>query len=213
MKFKDRRDAGQQLADRLSEYREEPGLLVIGLPRGGVPVALEIATALRGELDVMLVRKIGLPWHPELAAGAVASGGTQIFNEDVIEGSGVTDSQLQPVIDRELKELERREHLFRGDREPVDASGRHVIVVDDGLATGATMTAALKALQAMHPRRLTVAVPVASTDALKRIHFLVDETVCVHEPSNLQSVGEWYDNFTQVEDKEVQQLLAWEMKP
>jgi putative phosphoribosyl transferase len=105
MKFKDRRDAGQQLADRLSEYREEPGLLVIGLPRGGVPVALEIATALRGELDVMLVRKIGLPWHPELAAGAVASGGTQIFNEDVIEGSGVTDSQLQPVIDRELKEL------------------------------------------------------------------------------------------------------------
>lgn len=213
MKFRDRRDAGQQLADRLSEYDEESGLLVIGLPRGGVPVASEIATALRGELDVLLVRKIGLPWHPELAAGAIASGGALIFNKNVIEGSGVTDSQLQPVIDREHEELDRRERLFRGDREPVKVTDRHVIVVDDGLATGATMTAALKALQSLKPRRVTVAIPVASTEALERIHLLVDETACLYEPDNLQSVGQWYENFDQVEDKEVQQLLAWEMEP
>ncbi|WP_166263613.1 phosphoribosyltransferase [Marinobacter caseinilyticus] len=212
MRFRNRSDAGHQLAGKLSRYRDETDLLVIGLPRGGVPVAAEIANALGGELDVLLVRKLGLPWHRELAAGAIASGGARILNSDVIESSGLSVSQLQSVIESEQNELERRERLFRGNRPGLRVAGRHVIVVDDGLATGATMTAALTALRSLGPKRITAAIPVASTEALERIAAVSDETVCLYIPANLYAVGQWYEDFDQVEDEEVQRLLAADQK-
>lgn len=207
MVFADRRDAGTRLVKKLSQYKDEADLLVLGLPRGGVPVAAEVARALHAELDVLVVRKLGLPWHRELAAGAIASGGACVFNDDVLRASNASRAELQSVIESEQKELKRREAVFRGTRPPIRVKDRHIIVIDDGLATGATMAAALTALQSLKPARVTVAVPVASSDALTRITELVDETVCLLKPDNLLAVGQWYLDFSQVEDDEVQHLL------
>jgi putative phosphoribosyl transferase len=207
MTFINRSDAGLRLARKLMKYADDENLLVLALPRGGVPVAAEIARSLHAELDVLAVRKLGVPWHRELAAGAIASGGAIILNEDVLQASGVDEAALQPIIEAERKELTRREIIFRGERPPIQVTNRHVIVVDDGLATGATMEAALTALRSLKPGRVTVAVPVAAPDSLSRIRKLADEIVCLLLPDNLFAVGQWYDDFRQVEDEEVQRLL------
>lgn len=207
MTFINRRDAGLRLANRLMKYADEENLLVLALPRGGVPVAAEIARSLHAELDVLAVRKLGVPWHRELAAGAIASGGAIILNDDVLLANNVDEAALQPIIEAERKELSRREVIFRGDRPPLQVKNRHVIVVDDGLATGATMEAALTALRTLKPGKVTVAVPVAAPDSLSRIRTLADEVVCLLLPDNLFAVGQWYDDFRQVEHDEVRRLL------
>lgn len=213
MRFKDRIDAGQRLASELSSYSGEMDLLVLGLARGGVPVAAEVARALNAELDVLLVRKLGLPWQPELAAGAIAFWDTCVFNDDIIRSSGLSEGDLKRVIETQQRELQRREKRYRSDRPPLRIKGRHVIVVDDGLATGATMTAALTALQSLQPSRVTVAVPVAAPETLERIEYLADDIVCLQTPEDLFAVGAWYQDFTQVEDEEVIRLLEPASRP
>ena len=205
--FLDRRAAGRRLAMLLQEYVGKPGVIVLGLPRGGVPVASEVAHELGVPLDVFTVRKLGMPGHEELAIGAIASGGICVLNEEYIKEFGVSSSAVGQIKAAEQKELERRELLFRGDRPPLDVHGSTVIVVDDGLATGATMQAAVKAIRAQHPARIVVAVPVASRQACAVIKAVADSCVCVATPPLFHSVGAWYDDFAQTEDSEVRALL------
>jgi putative phosphoribosyl transferase len=206
--FNDRRDAGRQLARALAHHSGVPGLLVLGLPRGGVPVAAEVARALGGELDVLVVRKLGLPWQPELAMGALASGGAQVLNREVIELAGVGEAEFQRVLERERAELARRERLFRGERAPLAVAGRSVIVIDDGVATGATLRAGLAALRALGPARLIAAVPVAPPDALASLAREADEVVCLASPDDFMAVGAAYRDFEQTSDAEVRALLG-----
>ena len=205
--FRNRREAGQVLASLLAGYRERPDVVVLGLPRGGVPVAYEIATALHAPLDVMVVRKLGVPGHEELAMGAIASGGVQVVNEEVVRHLGLTSPILSSVAAIEQRELARRERAYRGERPPVTVEGRTVILVDDGLATGSTMRAAVAALRQRHPAQVVVAVPTAAPETCEELRQEVDEIVCAMTPTPFYGVGEWYEEFGQTSDEEVRDLL------
>ena len=206
-RFRDRFDAGRKLAAALSDYARRPDLLVLALPRGGVPVGYEVARRLQAPLDVMLVRKLGVPGHEELAMGAIASGGIRVISDDVVRALGIPDRAIALAAAQEEHELERREHAYRGDRPPPEIRGRTVILVDDGLATGSTMRAALAALKAQHPGRLVVAVPVAAPETCESLRREVDEVVCAVTPRQLLAIGQWYEDFSQSSDEEVRELL------
>jgi predicted phosphoribosyltransferase len=205
--FADREDAGRALAAALGSWRGAPQALVLGLPRGGVPVAFEVARALDLPLDVLVVRKLGLPWQPELAMGAIAGGGALVVNEEVLRYLPRGDDAFEAVRAREQRELERRECEYRGDQPPLDVRSRSVILVDDGLATGATMEAAVRSLQSLGARQVVVAVPVASAEARDRIAAVADEVVCLATPEFFSAVGQWYRDFGQTSDTEVTGLL------
>jgi predicted phosphoribosyltransferase len=205
--FRDRRDGGRILAGLLTHFHGRDDVIVLGLPRGGVPVAYEVATALRAPLDAFVVRKLGMPDHPELAVGAMASGGTTVLNDDVVRGNGIPPDDLRQVAEREGRELLRRERTYRGDRPLVDVAGKTVLLVDDGVATGASMRAAIQAVRALRPACLVVAVPVAPTSTCEELSRDVEEVVCATTPSPFRAVGEWYRDFTQTTDDEVRDLL------
>jgi len=202
--FRDRRHAGKVLAARLGHWRGKPGLLVLALPRGGLPVADEVARALDAQLDVLVVRKLGAPWHPEFAIGALASGGVRILQP---EADTLPDAVLDLVTRRELAELERRERLYRGARPAPALAGRHVIVVDDGLATGATMLAAAQAVSSQRPAALCVAVPVGAASSCAALAEVADEVVCAETPEPFRAVSLWYRHFPQTTDDEVRHVL------
>lgn len=204
--LQDRRDAGRRLAQRLRGH-VDASALVLGLPRGGVPVAAEIAHALGIPLDVMVVRKLGVPGHEEFAMGAIASGGVQVLDKPLIQRLGVDARRLESVIDHERHELERREHAFRGDRAYPSLTGRQVILVDDGIATGATMRAAIRAVRRLGAEHCTLAVPVAAPESLEALRPEVDHVVCLAAPEHFASVGQWYRHFDQTSDAEVSTCL------
>lgn len=206
--FSDRGEAGRVLADELVSYHGKDGLLVLGLARGGVPVAWEVASALHAELDVFLVRKLGVPQWPELAMGALASGGGVVMNENVLTSLRISDEQVRAVIERETTELNRREQAYRGDRPVADPRGRTVILVDDGIATGASMLAAVRALRAAHPAAIVVAVPVGPQSACQLLAQEADDVVCAMMPTDFEAVGQVFVDFHQVSDDEVRELLA-----
>jgi predicted phosphoribosyltransferase len=208
MRFADRREAGRALAERLAAYAGRPDVLVLGLPRGGVPVAYEVARALRAPLDVFLVRKLGLPGREELAMGAIATGGGVLLNDEVVQALGVPEEVIEAVAAAERRELQRREQLYRDRRPTPDVRGKTVILVDDGLATGTSMRAALRALGRQGPGRLIVAVPVGAAETCEELHGEADEVVCARAPCPFYSVGQWYEDFTQTSDEEVHDLLA-----
>ncbi|WP_242513478.1 phosphoribosyltransferase [Halochromatium salexigens] len=208
----DRTEAGRLLAEALPDYLGRMDLLVLALPRGGVPVAAEVARALAAPLDLMLVRKLGVPGQPELAMGAIASGGAQVLNPDIIRALGISRPAIERVTESEQRELERRETAYRGTRLPPALAGRCVILVDDGLATGATMRVAVQAAAAHGPAELVVAVPVASTEAVDLVAEQADRVVELATPEPFMGVGAWYDRFSQTTDDEVRALLdeAWQ---
>ncbi|MFL5496043.1 MAG: phosphoribosyltransferase [Gemmatimonadales bacterium] len=207
-RFRNRAEAGRHLAMKLGAYAGRNDVTVLALPRGGVPVAAEVARALDAPLDVFVVRKLGLPGHEEFAMGAVASGGVRLLDERVIGGLGITRAQVERVTAAERAELERRERRYRGDRPFPDLGGRTVILVDDGLATGSTMLAAVEALRREGPSRLVVAVPVSAVETCDAFRDIVDEIVCAVTPEPFRAVGLWYEDFSQTTDEEVHQLLA-----
>jgi predicted phosphoribosyltransferase len=207
MPFRDRFEAGRHLARRLQRYARRADVLVLGLPRGGVPVAYEVARNLGAPLDVFLVRKLGLPGHEELAMGAIASGGVRVVNDEVVGALQVPVEMLDRAAARESLELERRERAYRGDLPPQDVTGKVAILVDDGLATGSTMRAAVRALRRLDPERIVVAVPVAAPPTCEQLRAEADEVVCVLTPDPFRAVGVWYDDFTQTDDDEVRALL------
>lgn len=211
MLFRDRADAGRVLAQRLKAYANRADVLVLALPRGGVPVAFEVAEALDAPLDIFIVRKLGVPGHEELAMGALATGGVRVVNDDVVSQLGLSDAVIDAVAAQEERELERRERAYRGARAAPDVRGRTVILVDDGLATGATMRAAAAALRKQQPARLIVAVPVAASQTCDDLRTEVDEIVCGATPEPFLGVGRWYRDFSQTTDEEVRLLLeqAW----
>jgi erythromycin esterase-like protein/predicted phosphoribosyltransferase len=205
--FHDRRDAGKQLAGRLRTYANQPDVVVLGLPRGGVPVAAEVAAAVGAPLDVYLVRKLGVPGHEELAMGAIASGGVRVLNADVMSELVLPDDVIEAVAAREQEELARRERLYRGERPLPDLRGKTVILVDDGLATGSTMRAAVESIRLQAPRRIVAAVPVAAPSVCREFQAIVDEMVCLVMPDTFYAVGLWYEDFRPTTDQEVQALL------
>lgn len=205
--FRNRSEAGRLLAAKLSHYRDQPGLLVLGLPRGGVPVAREVAHALDAPLDVLVVRKLGVPGFEELALGAIASGGVRVLNQLVVDSENLWPELIDTIAEREQRELERREHAYRKGRPALDVQGRTVILVDDGLATGSTMLAAVKSLRQRRAGRIIVAVPVAPPEACDQVAGEADEVVCLATPESFYAVGAYYEDFPQVSDEEVQQLL------
>ena len=206
-RYRDRFEAGRELAALLGHLRgRDP--LVLALPRGGVPVARPISEQLGAPLDVMLVRKLGVPGHEEYAMGAIAEGGRRVLNKDVIRQMRIEEDVINRVAEREQQELARRGRLFRGDRPAADVAGRCVILVDDGLATGATMKAAAEAVRLHHPKYVVVAVPVGSVQAVESLSSAADEVVCPRQPEPFTAVGRWYENFDQVSDQQVQQDLA-----
>jgi putative phosphoribosyl transferase len=209
MPFADRRDAGRQLAHALRRYKSE-SVVVLALPRGGVPVAAEVAEALSAPLDLILVRKIGVPFQPELAMGAVVDGAAPLIvrNEDVIAMTRVGEAEFNTICEQELAEIERRRKRYLGDRERVDVAGRVVIVVDDGIATGATTRAALRATRARKPKTLVLAVPVAPTDSLAAMKEEADAVVCLEDHESFGAIGYYYDDFRQTSDQEVIDILA-----
>jgi predicted phosphoribosyltransferase len=207
MRFHDRQDAGRQLADRLGEYANRPDVLVLALPRGGVPVGAEVASRLGAPLDAWLVRKLGVPGYPELAMGAIAAGGIQVLNDDVVESLQITSATVEQVAARERAELDRRAHAFRGARPLPAVRGRTVILVDDGLATGSTMEAAVAAVRALEPAAIVIAAPVGAQDTCDRLGHVADRVVCLLTPSLFRAVGEWYVDFSETTDDEVRRLL------
>jgi predicted phosphoribosyltransferase len=214
--FRHRAEAGRRLAEKLDRYAGRPDVLVLALPRGGVPVAYEVAMALNAPLDVYLVRKLGVPGHEELAMGAIATGGVRVLVPEVMQEAGVSEAAVERVAAHEQRELERRERVFRGDRPPIDVCGRTVILVDDGLATGATMRAAIAALRMQGPTRVVVAVPTAAPTTCEAMRAEVDEVVCALTPEPFYAVGLWYDDFAQTTDDEVRALLeraSWRQTP
>jgi predicted phosphoribosyltransferase len=206
--FRDRSEAGRLLATKLLAYAGEPDVVVLGLPRGGVPVAFEVAQVLAAPLDVFLARKLGVPGHEELAMGAVASGGVRVLNHDVVNRLGIAPEEIDAVVAREVAELARREKLYRGGRPPPEVDGRTVILVDDGLATGATMRAAIAALRQLGPARIVVAVPTAGRDICAEFKNQADDVICYMTPEPFLAVGRWYEDFGQTTDQEVCALLA-----
>jgi predicted phosphoribosyltransferase len=206
--FRDRREAGRLLAAKLTAYANRPDVIVLALPRGGVPVADEVARALGAPLDVFVVRKLGVPGSEELAMGAVATGGVRVLNDQLVNRLGIPDHLIDGVAVREGQELARRERLYRGGRPLLDVRDRTVILVDDGLATGATMHAAIAALRQLHPARIVVAVPTASPETCEEMRAEVDDVICAITPEPFQAVGRWYQDFAQTTDEEVQDLLT-----
>ena len=206
--FYDRREAGTLLAVKLSVYTDDPNTIVLGLPRGGVPVAYEVAKALRAPLDVFVVRKLGAPGQRELAMGAIASGGVRVINDEVIQALKLSASVVDAVALQEQPELERQQRLYRGDVALPDFTGRTVIVVDDGLATGSSMRAAVRALRQSNPRRIVIAVPVGAADTCRSLLTDADEVICLYAPESFYSVSTWYEEFSQTSDDEVRGLLT-----
>jgi predicted phosphoribosyltransferase len=207
-RFRNRREAGRLLAAKLAAYAKRPDVLVLALPRGGVPVAYEVARALDAPLDVFLVRKLGVPGHEEFALGAIATGGVRVINQDVVRGLGISPGTIDAIATKEQQELERRELVYRGDRQAPNLRGRIAILVDDGLATGATMHAAVKALRQQGAGRVIVAVPIAPPETCEQLREEVDDIVCAVTPEPFQAVGLWYEDFSQTTDDEVRDLLA-----
>ena len=213
--FKDRVDAGRKLAKELPKYANISDVLILALPRGGVPVAFEVAKELNVKMDVFIVRKLGVPGNEELAMGAIASDNIRVLNEDVIRSFQIPQSVIDEVAVNELRELERRERLYRGNRPKPDISGSTVILIDDGLATGATMRAAAAAVKTKNPAKIVIAVPTAASDTCSAFENEVDKTICVATPEPFYGVGAWYEDFSQTTDKEVCELLnkAAKIKP
>jgi putative phosphoribosyl transferase len=205
--FANRLEAGRKLATKLSAYADCPNLLVLALPRGGVPIAYEVARALHAPLDVFIVRKLGVPWNEELAMGAIATGGVRVLNQEIIDHGDIPGWVVDDVAKREQEELERRERLYRGDRPAADIRDRMIILVDDGLATGSTMRAAAIALRQMKPVKIVVAVPVSPPETCEAFRSEVDEVICAITPEPFIAVGAWYSDFSQTSDEEVRQLL------
>ena len=205
--FNDRADAGKKLAKKLSEYANRSDVIILALPRGGVPVAFEVAKELNVKMDVFIVRKLGVPGNEELAMGAIASDNIRVLNEDVIRSFQIPQSVIDEVAVNELRELERRERLYRGNRPKPDISGSTVILIDDGFATGATMRAAAAAVKTKNPAKIVIAVPTAASDTCSAFENEVDKTICVATPEPFYGVGAWYEDFSQTTDKEVCELL------
>src|SRR3979411_3354944 len=211
--FRDRREAGRLLAAKLTAYANRPDVIVLALPRGGVPVAYEVARALGAPLDVFVVRKLGVPGYEELAMGAVATGGVRVLNDQIVDRLGIPDHLIDAVAAREQQELSRRERLYRGGRPPPNIRGRTVILEDDGLATGATMHAAIQALRQQQPARIVAAVPTASPETCEEMRAEVDDVICAITPEPFHAVGLWYQDFSQTTDEEVRALLARRAAP
>lgn len=206
--FRDRAEAGRVLAIKLRHYADKPDAIILALPRGGVPVAFEVAKALRLPMEIFVVRKLGVPGQRELAMGAIASGGVRVTNEGLVRALGISKEEIDVVAGQEQQELERRERVYREGRPMPDVRGRTVLVVDDGIATGATIQAAVQALRAMEAARVVVAVPVAPAEAAELLRRPADEVVCVAEPEPFFAIGQWYENFPQLDDENVRALLA-----
>jgi putative phosphoribosyl transferase len=206
--FADRHEAGIELASRLAQYRGSDPLVVVALPRGGVPVAFEVARILEAPLDVFVVRKLGMPADPEFAIGAIASGGIRVLSEDVIRAQQIPRAAIEALAQRELAELARREHDYRQGRPLTPLGGKTVILVDDGLATGLSMRAAVEAVRVYHPDRVIVAVPVGAPAACEELAAVTDDTICARMPDSFSAVGRWYRDFSQTTDAEVRSLLA-----
>jgi len=207
MIFNNRAEAGQMLANRLRDYADRSDVIVLGIPRGGVPVAFEIAQALNAPLDIFVARKLGVPGEEELAFGAIASGGVRVLSPEVIDPLNISDFDIERVTAREQKELERRERLFRGSRAPLSVGGQVVILVDDGIATGSSIRAAISALRQLNPAKLIVAAPVAPLATARELSAEADDFVCVETPRTFQAIGQFYDDFSQLADEEVADLL------
>lgn len=203
MFFEDRTDAGRKLAKELKQYVNRSDVVVLGIPRGGVPVAAEVAARLSAPLDVFLLRKLGVPGYEELAFGAIASGGVRVLDRRIIESVGISEEDIERVTSEERKEMRRREQAYRGDRPALNVKGKTVIVMDDGMATGSSMTAGIRALRQIEPKRIVVAVPVAPERTCSLMKGEADEVVCVHSPRVFYAIGLFYDDFSQVEDEEV----------
>jgi putative phosphoribosyl transferase len=206
--FRDRREAGDVLAQKLASYRETDDLLVLGLARGGVPVGWQVANALHAPLDVFLVRKLGVPQWQELAMGALASGGGVVINDSLVRSLDISEDQLQSAIERETEELHRREKAYRGDRPPIDVAGKTVILVDDGIATGASMLAAVRAVKANGPAQVVVAVPVGPASTCRELATEADDVICATMPPGFEAVGQVFADFHQVSDDEVREILS-----
>ena len=206
-RFRDRRDAGRFLAGHLEHYAGRPDVVVVGLPRGGVPVAYEVAREFAAPLDVFLVRKLGVPGHEELAMGAIAEGGLRVINHQVVRGMNISESEIEAATQREQQQLEQRGAAYRGDRQPLELRGKAAIIVDDGLATGASMRVAARAIRRHEPKQLVVAVPVAPPETCENLRFEADDVICAVTPAMFTSVGSWYDDFSQTTDDEVRELL------
>ncbi len=206
-RFENRRHAGRVLATALSKYAGRDDVVVLALPRGGVPVAFEVAKHLNAPLDILVVRKLGVPGHEELAMGALASGGIRVLNEDVIAGLGIDERVIESIAIDQGRELERRERAYRGNQSPLDVTGRTVILTDDGLATGSTMRAAVAGLRHRRPMRIVIGVPVAAKSTCEALAQEVDDMICTMQPELFFAVGEWYADFSQTTDAEVRQLL------
>ncbi len=206
-RFKNRREAGRNLANVLHNHADDVDVIVLALPRGGVPVGYEVAVQLKAPLEVFLVRKLGVPGHEEYAMGAIASGGIWFVNEDVVSKLGISRKEIQRIVEREQRELEHRMESYGREFSANDIRDRTVILVDDGLATGSTMRVAVKAVTQQHPKRIVVAVPVAPPSTLEELQREVDEVVCVHSPWDFNAVGQWYEDFSQTSDEEVKELL------
>jgi putative phosphoribosyl transferase len=207
MLFQDRFDAGRVLSSKLRHLANRPDVVILALPRGGVPVGYEVAKALHAPLDVFVVRKLGVPGQPELAMGAIASGGVRGLNEDLVRRFDIPDYMIEQIVAREQEELERRERDYRGDRSPIDVEGRMVVLVDDGLATGSSMRVAALALRNSKPSEIIVAVPVAAPATCAEFESAVDQVICAVTPEPFWAVGQWYRDFSQVSDEEVRELL------
>lgn len=207
MLFRDRADAGRFLAGHLSSYANHPDGIVLALPRGGVPVAFEVAKALHLPLDIFLVRKLAMPGHEELAMGAIASGGAQVLNPEILQNHQISEETIAQIVAQEQQELERQERFYRNDRPSLEVRGKTVILVDDGLASGMTMRVAVSVLQQKQPQQIVVAVPIASPETCAGFNSQADETVCARTPRPFVNIGTWYNNFSKTSDAEVQALL------